>query len=320
MLKFQKLNDNAIKPIRSTPNSAGLDLFTSEKINIPPCQQKVIGTGIVIQIPDGYYGRIAPCSGLTIQHHIDIRAGVIDSDYRGEIKIVVHNSGDEIFRKKNGDKIAQLIIEKIAILKPVEVDNLSPTLRGTRGLGSTSIESNFILFEGLDGCGKTTIIHELAKVFRKKNMSVFETQEPTKNIEKKISFNFISDRVEHSKEIKKQINDNKIVLCNRYDISTYLYQKDNLFDIYVWHNAKKLIYPKYTFILDIPPEIAISRINSREKTVDTFENIEYLTEVYNKIDSVIKFINQIFPERQIIKIDATKKINQIIKEILPFLF
>ena len=90
-------------------------------------------------IPHGNYGRIAPRSGLAVKKMIDVGAGVIDSDYRGEVKVLLFNFGAEDFKVCKGDRIAQLIIEKYTITSIQEVENLSSTERGEAGFGSTGV-------------------------------------------------------------------------------------------------------------------------------------------------------------------------------------
>jgi dUTP pyrophosphatase len=141
LIKFN--NKNAKMPYRATPQSAGLDLFSCETGIIEPHSKRLIDIGISIVIPFKYYGRIASRSGLAVKNSIDVGAGVIDSDYRGNVSVVLFNHGDERFTFNKGDKIAQLIIEKIAILDTVNVQELDDdTLRGEKGFGSSGI-SNF---------------------------------------------------------------------------------------------------------------------------------------------------------------------------------
>eukprot|EP00339_Tiarina_fusa_P004578 CAMPEP_0117047582 /NCGR_PEP_ID=MMETSP0472-20121206/32881_1 /TAXON_ID=693140 ORGANISM="Tiarina fusus, Strain LIS" /NCGR_SAMPLE_ID=MMETSP0472 /ASSEMBLY_ACC=CAM_ASM_000603 /LENGTH=111 /DNA_ID=CAMNT_0004760333 /DNA_START=40 /DNA_END=372 /DNA_ORIENTATION=- len=104
---------------------------------IPPKGKALVKTDIAIAIPSGHYGRIAPRSSLAWKHSIDVGAGVIDSDYRGNIGVILFNLGDEPFTVKTHDRIAQLIIEKISTPAVVQVDELDDTERGEGGYGST---------------------------------------------------------------------------------------------------------------------------------------------------------------------------------------
>lgn len=100
----------------------------------------LISSGLAIAVPEGHYGRMAPRSGLAVKKFIDVGAGVIDCDYRGEIKILLFNFSDEDFEVKKGERIAQLIIEKIAMPVLKEVENLEETDRGEGGFGSTGLK------------------------------------------------------------------------------------------------------------------------------------------------------------------------------------
>ena len=164
ILKISKLHPEAIIPERATPVAAGLDLFAclpDKKFFILYGERVLIPTGISVSIPDGYYGRIAPRSGLALKSGFDVLAGVIDQDYRGELKVMLgvttsHNldisslkvsisdvykdtKANDNFVIKHGTKIAQLIIEKIVYPKVEIVDNLDNTVRGDGGFGSTGI-------------------------------------------------------------------------------------------------------------------------------------------------------------------------------------
>ena len=88
-------------------------------------------------IPEGTYGRVAPRSGLAAKHHLDVGAGVIDADYRGPVGVVMFNLGQTDYPVKKGDRIAQLILEKILMAEIEEVDDLDDTERGEGGFGST---------------------------------------------------------------------------------------------------------------------------------------------------------------------------------------
>jgi dUTP pyrophosphatase len=100
----------------------------------------MIKTDIAIQVPKGHYGRVAPRSSLAWKDFVDVGAGVIDEDYRGEVKVVLYNHGESLFHVKMGDRIAQLIIEKISYPEVKEVETLEETERGSGGFGSTGKE------------------------------------------------------------------------------------------------------------------------------------------------------------------------------------
>jgi len=137
ILKYKILYQDGKPPIRATPSSAGLDIHSSVDIILPPKTRAKIPTGIAVEIPNGCYGRVAPRSGLTLQG-IDIGAGVIDPDYRGEVTPVLLNNSSAPFTIKKGDRVAQLILEKYSLSSLQEIAHMSETLRGEKGFGSTS--------------------------------------------------------------------------------------------------------------------------------------------------------------------------------------
>lgn len=137
MLHIMKLSATATLPQRSSPKAAGYDLSAAENIIVPAQGKAVVKTDLAIACPSGTYGRIAPRSGLAVKHFIDVGAGVIDEDYRGNIGVVLFNHSNENFNVKIGDRIAQLIIEVILTPEIITVDELSNTIRGDNGYGST---------------------------------------------------------------------------------------------------------------------------------------------------------------------------------------
>jgi len=143
-LLIKKLYDDAIVPTYGSDCAAGLDLYAFGEYNVPGKTRKVISTGICIEWSGNddknYYMRIAPRSGLSVKKSIDIGAGVIDYDYRGEIKVCLINNSDIQFTIHHGDRIAQAILEKISRFELIEVvDELGSTDRGNGGFGSTGI-------------------------------------------------------------------------------------------------------------------------------------------------------------------------------------
>lgn len=103
----------------------------------------MVGTGLKMAIPTGYYGRVAPRSGLAVKNFIDVGAGVIDEDYRGELKVLLFNFGDQEFTVNKGDRIAQMVLEKYSQARLVTVaeGELDSTERGVGGFGSTGVSS-----------------------------------------------------------------------------------------------------------------------------------------------------------------------------------
>ena len=140
ILKVQKLNNNVALLKRSTAGAAGYDLCASQDCIIPAGGKGLVPTGLSLSFPAGLYARIAPRSGLALKKFIDVGAGVVDADYRGEVGVVLFNHGDHDFEVKMGDRIAQLILEKISTPEVEEVSGLDSTVRGTSGFGSTGIE------------------------------------------------------------------------------------------------------------------------------------------------------------------------------------
>jgi|TARA_B100001059_G_scaffold236795_1_gene290445 dUTP pyrophosphatase len=138
-------------PVKGSRQSAGYDLFSNEKIVVEPHSRKCVGTGVKLKMLDqGFYIRIAPRSGLAVKKSIDIGAGVVDSDYRGEMKVVLVNNGDVEFCVDVGDKIAQFIVEKYepdTLIKcynndgdEVAREKLCTFDRGEGGFGSTGLK------------------------------------------------------------------------------------------------------------------------------------------------------------------------------------
>lgn len=122
------------------PHIVLIDNFSAVDVIVPSKGKALVATDISLAIPSGYYGRVAPRSGLAVKHFIDVGAGVIDEDYRGPLGIVLFNHHQENdFTVKKGDRIAQLLLEKIVTPDVVIVDNLDETERGADGFGSTGI-------------------------------------------------------------------------------------------------------------------------------------------------------------------------------------
>jgi dUTP pyrophosphatase len=140
-LQFKRLDSRATLPTRGSHASAGLDLYSIEDVSIPPKQRVLARTGLAVAIPVGFYGRVAPRSGLAVKNGLDVLAGVIDSDYRGEVCCALLNTGDETIELKQGSRLSQLIIEQIITPTPEWADDLDETNRGSGGFGSTGVLS-----------------------------------------------------------------------------------------------------------------------------------------------------------------------------------
>jgi dUTP pyrophosphatase len=136
IIKYKRLSPYIYELIRAIPNSAGIDLISIQDLTISKRNSLLIPIGITITILEGFYERIALRSGLAIKHNLNIGTGVIDSNYRGEIKVMMFNHGDEDYHVQKGHKITQLIITKIALFKLQEVDQLSPIKRDLKGFES----------------------------------------------------------------------------------------------------------------------------------------------------------------------------------------
>ncbi|KNC52553.1 deoxyuridine 5'-triphosphate nucleotidohydrolase [Thecamonas trahens ATCC 50062] len=141
VLKVRKLSETAVLPVRGSPLAAGYDLASAHDLVVPAHGKALAKTDLAIAVPDGTYGRIAPRSGLAWKHFIDVGAGVIDADYRGNVGVVLYNHSDVDFNIAVGDRVAQLVLEKIATPDVVAVDDLDATDRGAGGFGSTGVSA-----------------------------------------------------------------------------------------------------------------------------------------------------------------------------------
>ena len=138
-LRFTKLTENAYEPSRGSARAAGYDLRSAYDLVIPAGKAGIVRTDLQIRVPEGTYGRIAPRSGLTISKHlIDVRAGVLDEDYTGNVCVVLYNyHANAEYAVSKGDRVAQLICEKIEYPMLYEVLRIPETERGDNGFGST---------------------------------------------------------------------------------------------------------------------------------------------------------------------------------------
>jgi dUTP pyrophosphatase len=139
VLKCLKLHPAAKLPARGSADAAGLDLFAIEEVRLEAGARAMVRTGLSLAIPRGFYGRIAPRSGLAVRHGLDVLAGVIDSDYRGEIMCALVNHGREALTLEAGQRVAQLIVEAIITPEAAWVESLDETARGEGGFGSTGL-------------------------------------------------------------------------------------------------------------------------------------------------------------------------------------
>ena len=141
VLEVKRLSDNATIPTRGSPLSAGYDLASAEHTVIKAGSKGIVKTDLSIACPEGTYARIAPRSGLAVKKFIDVGAGVVDADYRGPVGVVLFNFGNEDFVVEKGDRVAQLILEKVSMAEAVETAELTDTERGAGGFGSTGVKN-----------------------------------------------------------------------------------------------------------------------------------------------------------------------------------
>ena len=140
MININLLHEDAIVPSRGSEESAGLDFHTIESVTIPPGQRALLKTGIAMSMPAGYVGLIWPRSKLAAKMGIDVLAGVVDSDYRGEIMISLLNTGFDTVEIKAGDKVAQMIIQRHHSDMQINiVEDLDETMRGKAGVNSSEL-------------------------------------------------------------------------------------------------------------------------------------------------------------------------------------
>jgi dUTP pyrophosphatase len=140
MININLLHENAITPTRGSEESAGLDIHTIKSVTIPPGQRALLKTGIAMSMPAGCTGLIWPRSKLAAKMGVVVLAGVVDSDYRGEIMISLLNTGLNPVEIKAGDKVAQMIIQRhYSDMQIKIVDDLDKTMRGVAGVNSTEM-------------------------------------------------------------------------------------------------------------------------------------------------------------------------------------
>ena len=136
MIKTKRLTSTATIPTRGSEQAAGLYLYADGNFVVKAGTHAIIPTGVAVAIPDGYCGQVWPRSGVSVRYGVDVLAGVIDSDYTGEIKVVLQ-AGAHDFEISHGDRVAQLLIVPVSMMQCLEVDNLDDTARGDCGFGST---------------------------------------------------------------------------------------------------------------------------------------------------------------------------------------
>jgi len=140
-LQFKRLDPSAQVPSYATPGAAGMDVRAVTEANLGPGTWAAVGTGLSVEIPPGYELQVRPRSGLAAKHGVTVlnAPGTIDSDFRGEIKVLLINLGSAPFTAAKGDRIAQLVLARVPTAIVKDVDELSDTSRGTGGFGSTGV-------------------------------------------------------------------------------------------------------------------------------------------------------------------------------------
>ncbi|HET6570870.1 MAG TPA: dUTP diphosphatase [Solirubrobacterales bacterium] len=139
-LRVAKLNDQAVVPSRAHAGDAGLDLYACEAAHLGPGERWSVGTGVAVEIPEGYAGMVLPRSGIARDHGIALvnSPGLIDAGYRGELRVLLLNTDPaELFRVEPGERIAQLVVVPVGLPEPLEVEALSESSRGDGGFGSS---------------------------------------------------------------------------------------------------------------------------------------------------------------------------------------
>jgi len=138
-LKVKKLREDAKLPLRKREGDAGLDLYSVEEVFLKPGEWKAVPTGVAVEIPKGYFGLIKDRSGLALKYAVHCLAGVVDENYRGEVKVVLINLGSETVKLDKHTRIAQLLVIPYLPVEVREVKELSETERGQQGFGSSGL-------------------------------------------------------------------------------------------------------------------------------------------------------------------------------------
>lgn len=141
-IKIKLLSNTAKMPEYQSNGAAAFDLCSTENLVVPPGDWRMVGTGLSFEIPTGYVGYVHARSGLAAKSGISMvnGTGVIDSDYRGEVKGIVMNNGQSGFQIRVGDRIAQMVIVELPKVELVQVNELGETVRGVGGFGSTGVQ------------------------------------------------------------------------------------------------------------------------------------------------------------------------------------
>jgi len=138
-LEIRLVHADAVPPTRTRRGDAGYDLRATERVSIPQEGRRLVGTGVAIALPDGVAGLVTPRSGLAVEHGLTLlnAPGLVDPNYRGEIKVILHNTGDRRYTVEVGDRIAQLLLVPYWAPELEVVEALDATDRGAAGFGSS---------------------------------------------------------------------------------------------------------------------------------------------------------------------------------------
>jgi len=139
VLKVKRLHPEAKLPVRKREGDAGFDLFSVEELVLEPGERRAVSTGLAIELPPGHFGLVKDRSGLALKEGLHCLAGVIDENYRGELKVVLINLGQKTVKLPKGSRIAQLLILPYAAPPVVEASELSQSQRGKEGFGSSGL-------------------------------------------------------------------------------------------------------------------------------------------------------------------------------------
>ena len=138
-INIKKLSETATVPTRANASDAGLDLYSNEFVNLLPNSSRLVDTGIAMAIPEGFAGLIWDRSGMAVKNNVHRFAGVIDSGYRGPIKVYLYNFSDKVVEMERGHRIEQSLIQEGPDVVGQEVDDLDSTERGEGGFGSSGV-------------------------------------------------------------------------------------------------------------------------------------------------------------------------------------
>ncbi len=138
-VRVKKLNENTVIPSYAHGGDAGFDLSSAYDYVIRSGKREIVKTGFSMEIPEGYFGNIKDRSSVTLKNGVHVLAGVVDSNYRGEVGIVMINLGEEDYEIRVGDRVAQMLLEKVERVEFEEASELEDSLRGTGGFGSSGV-------------------------------------------------------------------------------------------------------------------------------------------------------------------------------------